>query len=436
MTVSTPADEEFREPATTGDGGVFRWCLAVFLVAFAVRVLLIFATKSYLQTGKFELERVAWSLATRGEFADAYAEGSGPSAHAAPLYPLLLAAVYRVFGKDWAGTLVQELLSSCLASLQYALLPLLARVCGMPVVAGAIGGLLAAILPANRATQAKGSFEYALSALWLAVFALLVIRIWNERRFPPGNAVLLGALTGLIMLTAPHAGPLFAGVALTGFGLFLRSVPPRRLVAFVAIQAVIAAVMLVPWTVRNQLVLGAPIWSRSNVGMELALSNNDEASPIWEENMKTGLFHRMHPFTSAADLARVRELGEVGYNREKMTAATRWIRSHPGRFAELTALRAILFWFPNTYRPKQMAVLYAITLAGLAGFTCFAPRRTPAVWFFAALWLCYPLSSYFFQMSARPRYPIEWSLFLFAGYLAYLAWGRFPRRGAAGPTAA
>lgn len=434
MTVSVSTEEDFRKAPAADDAVVFRWCVAVFVVAFAVRVLLIFVTKSHLQTDKFEVERIAWSLAANGTFADAYAEGSGPSAHSAPLYPLVLAAIYRACGKDRAGTLVQELLASFLSSLQYALLPLLSRLCGMPLLAGVCGGLAAAVIPANRWIQSKGAFEYPLSALWMVVFAVLVIRIWNQRSFTRANALLLGVLTGLMMLTSPHAGPLFAGVALTGFGLFCRAVPMPQIVTFVAIQAAIAAAMLVPWTVRNQLTLGAPIWSRSNAGMELSLSNNDEASPNWEDNLNNHLFRHMHPFSSPVELARVREVGEVRYNREKMALATGWIRGNPRRFAELTLRRAGLFWFPNTYRPKQMAVLYTVTLAGLAGFGFFATQRTPAVWFFLAMWLFYPLSSYFFQMSARPRYPIEWSLFLFAGYFAYLVFRPLRPRRATVPT--
>jgi len=432
MTNTLSPDSDRPRRATEAAADVFGWLLAVFAVAFTIRVVLILAGRSYLQTTKFEVERIAWSLATTGSFADAYADGSGPSAHAAPLYPLMLALIYRALGKDWAGTMAQEVLSSCLASLHYAMLPILARVCGMPVLAGVFGGLLGAVLPVNWWIQGKGAFEYSLSALWMVIFAILVISIWNDRAFGWSNALRLGVLTGVMMLTAPHVGPMFAGIALTGFALFRRSVPPRQLLLFLAIQAAVAAAMLVPWAVRNMLILGAPVISRSNVGMELALSNNDDASPIWDENRAAGLFHRMHPSASVTDVSRVREVGEVRYNREKMKLATAWIRSNPGRFAELTIRRVGLFWFPSATRPWQTAVLAAVTFAGLVGFARFVPGRTPAAWFFAATWLSYPISSYGFQMSARPRYPIEWSLFLFAGFLAVIVWQRTLPRNAPG----
>lgn len=460
MTISHPGRDTGQAPRSAADPFVLRWCMAVFVVAFAVRVALMVVTRSYRQTEMFEVERIARSLVMQGTFADAYGDGVGPTAHSAPLYPLLLALVYRVFGVGGAGTLGQELLSSGLASLQYALLPVVARACGMPVLAGVLGGLLAALVPANRWVQTKGSFEYSLAALLMALFSLAVLRAWNERRFTRSSGVLLGLLTGLIMLTSPQTGPLFAGVAIITVAIFFRSVPLPRLVTFVAIQAVISAAMLIPWAARNQAVLGAPIWSRSNPGMELALSNNDMASPVWEENMRNGLFSRMHPFSSRADRDRIREVGEVRYNRERMHEATRWIGDHPARFISLTVRRAGLFWFPIAVRQGQTIALAAVTLAGLAGFACFASRRgrplsgtssdtanvtgslahssphaaqapsqpvapepSPrwlATRFFFTLWIVFPLSSYAFQMSVRPRYPIEWSLFLFAGYLAHV----------------
>lgn len=460
MTIPHPGSDTRQAPRSADDAFVFRGCAAVFLVAFAVRVALMVVTRSYRQTEMFEVERIARSLVMQGTFADAYGDGVGPTAHSAPLYPLLLALVYRVFGVGWPGTLGQELLSSGLASLQYALLPLVARVCGMPVLAGILGGLLAALVPANRWVQTKGSFEYSLAALLMVLFSLVVLRAWNDRALTRSSGVLLGLLTGLIMLTSPQTGPLFAGVAITTVAIFFHSVPLPRLVTFLAIQAAISAAMLVPWAARNQAVLGAPIWSRSNPGMELALSNNDMASPVWEENMQNGLFSRMHPFSSRADRDRIREIGEVRYNRERMHEATRWIGDHPARFISLTIRRAGLFWFPIAVRRGQTIALAAVTLAGLAGFACFAPRRrrphsgtssdtanvtgspehgatntihdssrpvapepSPrwlAARFFSTLWVVFPLSSYAFQMSVRPRYPIEWSLFLFAGYLAHL----------------
>lgn len=459
MTITHPGRDPDPIPRSKHDPALFRWCIALFAVAFAVRVLLMVVTRSYLKTEMYEVERVARSLATQGTFADAYGDGMGPTAHSAPLYPLLLSLIFRVVGCDWPGTLGQELLSCSLASLQYALLPLVARACGMPVFAGVLGGLLAALVPANRWVQTKGSFEYSLSALLMVLFTLAVLRAWNDRGFSRSRGVLLGVLTGLIMLTAPHAGLLFAGVAITTVALFFRSVPFPQLVTFVAIQAAISAAMLIPWAARNQAMLGAPIWSRSNPGMELALSNNDMASAVWEENMENGLFARMHPFSSSVHRDRIREVGEAQYNRERMQEATRWISDHPSKFIGLTIRRAGLFWFPIAARRSQTIALAAITLAGLAGFACFvtgrgrpstgtssdradarSPGQIPAdgirggaqtsasatsaralvAVFFLTLWIVFPLSSYAFQMSVRPRYSIEWSLFLFAGHLAYL----------------
>jgi hypothetical protein len=155
----------------------------VFFAAFALRIGLMLATRSYLRPEADEIIRIATSLARRGAFADAYCDDCGPTAHAAPLYPLLLSLVFRVFGVGMAGSLAQEVFSSLLASLQYALVPCVAEACGMSPSIGLLGGLLGALLPINRWVQTKGSFEYALAGLLCVIVTAVVIRTWCMRDF-------------------------------------------------------------------------------------------------------------------------------------------------------------------------------------------------------------------------------------------------------------
>ncbi|MGH9658149.1 MAG: hypothetical protein ACRD96_06370, partial [Bryobacteraceae bacterium] len=161
------------------------------------------------------------------------------------------------------------------------------------------------------------------------------------------------------------------------------------------------------------------IWSRSNAGMELSLSNNDRASSRWEANWENGLFADMHPFTSKRVLQRIREIGEAAYNREKLAQAAGWISRHPGRFAVLTVQRGALFWFPEMKRPVQTLSLALVTIAGKNGFALFVRARTPAAWYFTVVWVACSAPTYIFQMSARMRYPIEWTIFLFGAYFLY-----------------
>jgi hypothetical protein len=189
----------------------------------------------------------------------------------------------------------------------------------------------------------------------------------------------------------------------------------KRYWIFVAANVAVVTLSLAPWTIRNLHALGSPIWSRSNLGLELNLSNNDGASAVWQDNWDSGQFARMHPFMNSAQSRRLREAGEVAYNREQLLAARQWITSHPARFAWLTVQRVYYFWIPAMRRSGQTIALAVVTLLGFLGFSNYARRGGCGWQYFLLVWLFFPLSAYLFQQSGRMRYPIEWISFLFAG---------------------
>lgn len=408
----------------TGARQVFLIGAAVFALGLVVRIALLLVTRSYESVEYSEVVNVAIALATKGTFADAYGSGTGPTAHAAPLYPLMLSGVYRVFGTPPAGAVAQEVFSSLLSALHYALLPAIAAVCGLGLRVGAVAGLLAALLPVNRWVQTKGSFEYSLAALLVALLSLAILRTWRDTAFHRTNGVVVGLMSGVTLLAAPQVAPLLAALAVAGW-LRNRSGRTREYLAFVVVQFAVAAVCVAPWTIRNAIVLGSPVWGRSNLGLELNLSNNDDAFAEWDDNMAAGLFGRAHPHASAAERARVMAVGEIAYNREKAARARQWILSHPTRFAALTLHRVWHFWFPTGKRWPQTLALAALTLGAWIGLgVAVAQRQDLAAWFFLPAWIAFPAPAYLFQQSARMRYPIEWMLFLLAACLSCAVWRR------------
>ena len=394
-------------------------CAAVFLLAFAVRLTLTYLSRSYLSPEYSECVRIAVSLADHGTFAGAYGPGTGPTAHTAPLYPLLLSLVYRAFGTPPTGALAQEVFSCLLASLQYALLPLVALACRMPLSVGASAGILAALFPVNRWVQTRGAFEYSLSALMVALLSLAVLSVWRDQDYRPRRAVLIGLVTGLTLLTAPQVAPVVAVLIFVPYLVFSAARSSRYSI-FVVAQLALVFACLAPWITRNYLVLGAPVWGRSNLGFELYLSNNDKARAEWDDNMASGLFQEIHPSVNLTERARITAVGEVAYNQEKAAAAMQWIAAHKAHFVALTLHRAWHFWFPTMKRPLQSLALALITVAGLLGMVMFVWRRRDyAAWFFLTFWIVFPLPCYLFQQSSRMRYSFEWMMFLLGAYLLH-----------------
>jgi len=186
-----------------------------------------------------------------------------------------------------------------------------------------------------------------------------------------------------------------------------------RLAATVALMVVLCNL---PWLARNY-----GIWRRlvvrTNFGATLYSSNNDCAQASLLQDGRTGCFQKTHLVQSSAELALFQRLGEPEYERRRTADAIKWIRTHPARFRELTLARMVQFWFPEPEQsPFTVYAIWAVTLLSIPGVVLMARRKEPALWFFLAVWLIYPLTYYVMVSCDRYRYPILWTSLLPAGY--------------------
>jgi hypothetical protein len=317
-----------------------------------------------------------------------------------PGVPLIIGAVYAVFGIGWQGEMVKRLLAALVCSVQYALLPRVAVVMSLPRLTGAIAGLLAALIPYKgfmETADSPGEQQYA--ALALVLLFLHTLETWSDPEESAGRALARGCLWGLATLISPTLGLVFAAVVLYEvFALHRRAQLVAALLAFAAIQA--------PWIVRNWIQLHGLVLSRSNFGIEFRLSNAPESFALMEDNVSHGLLDRFHPAHSEVEWQRVRDMGEVAYNRDEMRLAEREIRRDPGHFLRLTAERVWRFWLEPSRRLKSTLATTFVTLLGFAGLWML-PRGAGVklVWL---ILLSYPLVYYLVQVDRRYRYPVEW----------------------------
>ena len=328
---------------------------------------------------QYETARVAISLVNHGTYGDPFRLPTGPTAHVAPGFPLVLAAIYKVFGTDMAGEMAKRVVSCVVSSLGYALLPAVSAACGWGAGPGIAAGLVGAVLPLNRYEEISGNWESPWAALGLIVLAWLCAR--------RVSAWMFGAAGGVAMLFAPAIAPVFG----------VWAVVRRRWPAFLA-----ALLFLLPWAVRNRVSLGEWIWTRDNLGLELSLANNPLARATLRENIASGAHATLHPSLSALQCDRVCYWGEPEYNRRRLAMALAWIGDNPQRFASLTLQRIRWFWFGSYY-------FAALFLLGL-----MAVYRTPNAWIFYTIWLTFPLLYAFIQFDPRYRHPMEWSVLLMA----------------------
>lgn len=191
--------------------------------------------------------------------------GGGPTARWPPGYPVLLAGAYFVFGSD---PLVGEIMNACIGAATIALVMMLAdRTVGW--TAAVVAGLTFAVLPGPILWTDVLLSETLYTALFVAFF-LLVTTARPTLRW----MAVLGLAIGV--------GALVRGEALT-WGLlvvvaFWSEMPRVELAKKVGVAAVTAILVLVPWTVRNAVVMDAFVPIATNASETLWAGHNPDAT--------------------------------------------------------------------------------------------------------------------------------------------------------------
>lgn len=401
-----------RVQAWAGAQSVLFWSVALLALGLAVRlVLLRYAPAEPLGC---EVVNVAKSLATTGRYADAYGPGTGPTAHCAPLLPLLLSLLFRIFGMGVGGKLAMMTAASLASALAFALLPALAAASELPLGYGVLAGIAGALFPFNFVPQTRGIFDAPFTAAAFVSLCILICRIRARRRFTRREAFVWGIAAGLACLLNPAMLPVLAGWTL--FLVFKHSRQFPRIFVFSLVAILCFFATVAPWAIRNYQALGSPIWTRSNFWLEVHVSNNDWLTADEVQNIALPNFDLVHPARGAAERAEVKRLGEIPYMREKRKQAIAWITNHKRRFLELTAERFRLFWIPRMARPVQTFLEAALTILALSGLVLLFRCGHASAWIFVAIVTLYPLVYYLVQVTPRYRLPIEPFLFLLAAY--------------------
>jgi hypothetical protein len=400
---------------------VFFVGMAIWFVALVTRLTVLWLTRSYLHPDPGEVVAIAMSLATKGQFADAYGLNTGPTAHASPIYPLLLSVVFRIFGTGQAGAIAQEILGCTIGSTVWALMPLVSKVCRIDRAVGVSAGLGGALLPINRLPETKGASETALAGLMCVLIFVVYIRCWRNHAFSTKSALSLGAVGGLAILVSASLGAIVFGLLILVLSVSGRGLGRQRLL-FPATVTLTIFIVLVPWALRNYSALGTPIWTRSNFGLELNVANNDQADPNWSDNGVA--MARYHPRTNSSERNDLMARGEVNYNREKRNQALHWIATHPKEFLWLVLRRIFYFWFPKMERPVQTLALAGITLGSIFGLILLRRRDRSLAATFLVVLVSYPLVYYIAQAAPRYYYTVQWMLFFLT---SYAIWSRISK---------
>ncbi len=373
----------------------------IWIAGAALRLVQILASRPHPGRDLSELELTARSVILHGTLGNPYLLETGPSAHVAPLAPLILAALYAIFGIEGAGQIAQRFAGALAASAQYALLPAVAEALGVARSVGIAAGLAGALLPYKGYIETVDTpWEQPYVALACVLMFLHTVRYWRNG----GSAALLGVYMrgiywGLAILLSPTFLPVFLVV------LTYEYVVKKRKEAWLATM-LCAGLVLLPWIARNGVQLGGFVPVRTNFGLEFSLSNREGARALMEDNVSRGEFTQFHPAHNDAEWRKLREQGEIAYNHELRRAALLEALRDPLRFLRLTGERVWRFWLWPSHRTGTTLATLLVTLLGVFGL-----RKVPASDARTLLGLIlsvYPLVYYVVQVDRRYRYPVEW----------------------------
>jgi 4-amino-4-deoxy-L-arabinose transferase-like glycosyltransferase len=404
------------------------WTHSIFhivLIAFLLRLAVITIGHTYRITPRrdhfqfgWEMGRIARSIAMGQGFSSPTDLPTGPSAWAPPVYPYILAGVFKLFGiysnlSAWVILTFNSIFSAltCLTLFRIG-----ERIYGVAVARATAWTW--ALFPYAIYWPVRVVWEMSLTAFLLSLAFLLTLRMADE---PPRRRMWtgFGLLWGLLALTNTAVLSLLPFCLLYLFWRLPRQ--PRQLMGF-GLCILTAALVVSPWLVRNYAVFGRFVFVRDNLPLEMHMANNDQSTGLWTRSE--------HPGNDPEAMRRFQELGEIRFMEEKHQQVREFVHGHFDQFVRFTLNRILYFWIG----PPQANIV--------AGYDLMVARHLmfilPAAFAFAGLWLTlrngkpggfllacflliYPLPYYLVNPFPRYKHAIEPEMILLVVYLFWEA---------------
>ena len=335
----------------------------IFLVALAVRLLAtaLYARHHVTVTG-LELGTLADNLlAGRGFVWEFYGSTVPRYSFFPPFYPAFLALLKILFGGAWiaAMQIVQAVPSAATA-----------------VVVRRLGARVApeaAVLAAYAVIFWPPLIIYSAAAYSVTFEALLVPWIVLLMQGAPERPGLRGAArAGLGYGAIGYMLPAFLGsLGLVPFGLRLMRLPWRRALSITLTAAAVAALVILPWTVRNALLHHRFIPVATNIGFNYLGGQNPYSLP--HNNILCAVDEKRW---RVIDKEALETMNEADFDRLLLRQGLEFARTHPGLTLRRSAERLLFYWwgspFIARYNPDQgrvnmvlMTALMPFFLVGL-----------------------------------------------------------------------
>jgi len=394
----------------------------IVVAAFAVRIAYLCydmhqfqqpSVRDDLQFGA-ELGSIAASIASGHGFGSPMRlVPSGPTAIFAPIYPYLLAGIFKLFGIfSYTSSLVIRTIECAFSALTcWPIYAIGKKVFGRTV------GIAAAwtwiFLPGATYFAVEWVWDTSLVALWMALLVAATFELRGSER--TDWWVGYGALWGIGAMINPSLLSVLPFLALWAIW------PLRHRLAHAAKLGVASSLIfiacIVPWTVRNYVVFHSFIPFRSNFGLEW-----------WLENHTQFPDRSAHPIDYQPELDKYVRMTEIPYMAEKKREAFAFVRAYPADAAQFALHRFVRTWLEISESPVDLWRTIPFYLKAFIILNCTFSLLALLGALFALHWqnsfatplatvlLVYPIVFYITHTGLRYRFPIDPLMVVFAVY--------------------
>jgi len=396
-----------RAPASWREAASSPLWIAIIALTLRVAWILIGHTYKFKTSDDnfsfgWEMGRIAANLASGYGFSSPFGPPTGPTAWEPPLYPYLIAGVFRIFGiYSKASAFVLLTINSICSALTCIPIFLIAtRMFSQKVALWSAWSW--ALLPNVMFWCTRAIWETSLSALLLATVIWLALTFEDRDGWLPWLE--FGLLWGIIALNGTSLLSFLPAAGLWAW--YRRAKRGKRSFAGVVLASVVFFACITPWLIRNYRTFGQFIFIRDNFGAELRLGNGKGADG-------TLMLYLDPPHDSYA-MHQFQTMGELHYIAMRKQQALRYIKADYGRFAVLSLKRFLCFWAspprvtdPPWLGPAKDSLYLASSVLMFWGLGRALRQRRPGAWLLFWLVLLYPTIYYFVYAIPRYRHAIE-----------------------------
>ena len=323
-----------------------------------------------------EYHQIARSIVAGEGFSDPFRQKTGPTAWMPPVYPFLLSLLFKVFGTSLRSRFP---IAICILLIKNSVLV------GTGVLCYEMAKRARSAIPAGWVFLSYGMFLscYFFWAFqfthdcWMLLLVMdmilaLALRMQSKANHSRGSVAAWGLLGGFAALSSPVLG-------LTWFAAGAHGAASRRQVRPFLLALVMAAALVLPWTVRNYVVFHKFVPVKSNLFYDLYNTSYESEDGLFDHVF--ALRHlacsgdpdgSSHPFGGRSEQAFMDD-----YKKKFIEA----LRSRPRKFLQAVsnrALAALVVYHPyNEFEGFLLGkrVIHFLPLIGLLLVTFSGARR-------------------------------------------------------------